>query len=56
MPMGAKPMGAETRWPKISVVVSRRVVSTSWLGMIRWRKKACRLARWVLERPALEDA
>lgn len=85
MPMGAKPMGAETLsgvgfsegecgedvgcaggmggwgWggegeissreeyirPKIVVDVVRVLVSTSWRGMMRCRKKACRFARCV---------
>lgn len=49
-------MGAATRWPKIVVEVSRLLVSISWRGMMRCRKNACRLARWVVDMPALEDA
>jgi hypothetical protein len=37
MPMGAKPIGAETLRPKIVVAVSRLFVSTSIQGMIQWR-------------------
>jgi hypothetical protein len=56
IPMGAMPKGAETSWPNRVVRVDRSLVSTSWRGRILCRKKACLLARWVCERPALEEA
>lgn len=37
MPIGAKPMGAETLRPKISAAVSRVFVSTSMRGTMRCR-------------------